>query len=183
VSDTKTPGNETTDGARVGDQFVVPLAVEELSVSKEKHETGRVRVSTVTHEHEEMIDEPLERQAITVETIPIGKQIEAIPAVREEGDLIVVPIVEEVLIVERQLFLKEEVHIRRLRETDRHQERVILRSQEAVVTRLPVEAATDSKSARIVEEVVIGKEGSEHVETVTDKVGRQQVQVERVATP
>lgn len=41
------------------------------------------------------------------------------------------------------------------------------------------EEAVVSKSARVVEEVVIGKEGSDRVETVKDKVRRQQVEVER----
>ena len=41
------------------------------------------------------------------------------------------------------------------------------------------EEAVVSKSARIVEEVVVGKEGTDRVETVKDKVRRQQVEVER----
>ena len=41
------------------------------------------------------------------------------------------------------------------------------------------EEAVVSKSARVVEEVVVGKEGSDRVETVKDKVRRQQVEVER----
>jgi stress response protein YsnF len=59
--------------------------------------------------------------------------------VREEGDTIIIPIVEEVLTIERRLVLKEEVRIRRIRETERYQERVTLRKQQAVVNRLPVE--------------------------------------------
>ena len=68
------------------------------------------------------------------------------PPVREEGDTIVVPIVEEVLVVERRLFLKEEVSIRRVRSTERHQETVTVRHQEAVVTRLPVESPATGQS-------------------------------------
>jgi hypothetical protein len=37
-----------------------------------------------------------------------------------------------------------------------------------------------TKSVRITEEVVIQREGSDHVKTVHDKVRRQQVEVERV---
>jgi stress response protein YsnF len=51
----------------------------------------------------------------------------------------VIPIVEEVLVVERRLFLKEEVRVRRVLSTQRHQESVTLRHNEAVVTRIPVE--------------------------------------------
>jgi uncharacterized protein (TIGR02271 family) len=41
------------------------------------------------------------------------------------------------------------------------------------------EQAVVSKSARVVEEVVLGKKGSDHVETVKETVRRQQVEVER----
>jgi uncharacterized protein (TIGR02271 family) len=44
------------------------------------------------------------------------------------------------------------------------------------------EQAVVSKSARVAEEVVVGKAGSDRVETVHDTVRRQQVDVERVPT-
>jgi uncharacterized protein (TIGR02271 family) len=44
------------------------------------------------------------------------------------------------------------------------------------------EQAVVSKSSHIAEEVVVGKTGSDHVETVKDTVRRQQVEVERVPT-
>lgn len=47
------------------------------------------------------------------------------------------PVVEEVLVVERRLWLKEEVHNRRIRTTEQHHETVQLREQEAVITRTP----------------------------------------------
>lgn len=42
------------------------------------------------------------------------------------------------------------------------------------------EQAVVNKSSRVVEEVVIRKEGSDHVETIKDKVRRQQVEVEHL---
>ena len=48
----------------------------------------------------------------------------------------------------------------------------------------PAEQAVVSKSSHIAEEVVVGKTGSDRVETVHDTVRRQQVEVERVpSTP
>jgi len=120
-------------------EIVVPLLTEELSVSKRVVPKGRVRVSRVTRQHEELVDELLAREYVQVERTAIGRPVDAIPAVREDGDTIIIPIVEEVLTVERRLVLKEEVRIRKIRETERYQERVTLRKQEAVVTRLPVE--------------------------------------------
>jgi len=123
-------------------RVVVPLVGEELAVTKETRETGRVRVTTVTRQREELVDEMLAREQVEVERVAVGKPVEAIPAVREEGDTIVVPIVEEILVVERRLILKEEVRLRRMRSTERYQERVTLRKQEAVVTRLPADTPT-----------------------------------------
>jgi uncharacterized protein (TIGR02271 family) len=121
------------------DELVAPLHVEELSVAKRVISKDRVQVSTVTRQHEELVDEFLAREHVEIERIPIGKPIDAMPPVREDGDTIVVPVVEETVVVERRLVLKEEVRIRKVRETERYQERVLLRKQEAVVARLPLE--------------------------------------------
>jgi len=118
-----------------GDDATLGLLTEELSVTKEKVETGRVRISTRTHEREVLIDENLARERIEIETVPVGLRIDAVPEVRQEGDTTIVPVVEEVLVVERHLTLKEEIRIKRVRTTERHQEKVMLRHQEAVVTR------------------------------------------------
>jgi stress response protein YsnF len=61
------------------------------------------------------------------------------PSVRQEGDVTIIPVVEEILVVERRLVLKEEVHIRRIKTTERHQEQIKLRRQEATVSRTPLE--------------------------------------------
>jgi len=132
-------------------ETVIPLVAEEVAVAKQVVETGRVQVSRVTHEQEQLIDELLAHETVEIDRTPIGRQIDAMPAVRDEGDTIVIPIVEEVLVVERRLLLKEEVRVRRVRSTERHQESVTLRHHEAVVTRLPVEppAAGEDPDASI----------------------------------
>jgi stress response protein YsnF len=61
-----------------------------------------------------------------------------LPSIRKEGDSLVILHVEEVVKVERYFILKEEVRVRRVRATERCQEKVTLRKQEAVVTRLPI---------------------------------------------
>ena len=131
-----------TDDDRTPDkagETVIPLLAEEIAVSKQVVETGRVQVARVTHEREQLIDELLTHETVEIDRTPIGRQVDAMPAIREEGDTVVIPIVEEVLVIERRLLLKEEVRVRRVRSTERHQESVTLRHHEAVVTRLPVE--------------------------------------------
>jgi uncharacterized protein (TIGR02271 family) len=127
-------------GRDESDEEVIPLAAEELAVARRTVETGRLRVARITHEREQLVDEMLARETAEISRVPIGREVETMPAVREEDGITIIPIVEEVLVVERRLFLKEEVRIRRARTTERHRESVRLRYQEAVVTRLPAEA-------------------------------------------
>ena len=73
--------------------------------------------------------------------VAINQPIDAIPPVREEGDTTIMSVVEEVVVTERRLMLKEEVHITRIRVTEHHQETVIIREQEAIITRTKAKAA------------------------------------------
>jgi stress response protein YsnF len=73
------------------------------------------------------------------------------PLIRQEGDTTIVPIVEEVLHTERRLFLKEEIKITRRRTTEQFHDRVTLRYQEAVITR--VQSATEPVDAASTKEI------------------------------
>ena len=118
------------------DDLKLTLLAEELAVDKQTVETGRVHVNKHTQTREVAIDEDLLTESAEIETIPIGRRIFEMPMVRHEGETTIVPIVEEVLHTERRLFLKEEVRITRKKTTAQFHDRVTLRYQEAVVTRV-----------------------------------------------
>jgi uncharacterized protein (TIGR02271 family) len=124
-------------------ETVIPLFEEQLAVTRQMVPTARVQVSRVTHSHEEMVDESLSREKVEVERVTIGQPVQTMPPVREEGDYLIIPVVEEVLKIERVLVLKEELRIRRVQHTERYQERVTLRRQQAVVNRLPIDESTE----------------------------------------
>jgi stress response protein YsnF len=117
-----------------GDQ-TVPMHAEEISVSRRQVAGDTVQVSTVTREEERLVDEQLTHERIEVERVPIGRPVDAAPPVREEGDTTIMSVVEEIVVVERRLILKEEVHIRRVRVSERHRETVMVRKQDATVIR------------------------------------------------
>ena len=114
----------------------IPLHAEDLTVSKLQVADDTVRVRTVTREHETFVDETLNHERVQIERVQIGRQVEAIPPVRQEGDTTILSVMEETLVIARRLILKEEVHIRRLHVSERHQEALVLRKQEAVITRI-----------------------------------------------
>lgn len=120
---------------------VIPLAAEDLVVGKREVVTGLVRVRLGVEAREELVDEPLARETVEVERREVGRFVDEAPPVREEGDLLIVPVVEEVLVVERRLRLKEELVLRRVRTEERHRESVTLRREVASVEREPASAA------------------------------------------
>ena len=120
-----------------GEEVVVPVIAETASVQKRTVETGRVRVTKSVSEREELIDEPLLRQDVEVSRTTVGRTFPEAPAVRYEGETIIVPVIEEVLVVEKRYLLKEEIRISR-RETETHQpQRVTLRNEDVAVERVP----------------------------------------------
>jgi stress response protein YsnF len=113
----------------------IPLHVEEISVSRRETKKANVQVALVTGTREQLIDEELTHVRVEIERVPIDRTIEVAPPTRQEGDITIIPVVEEIVVVERRLVLKEEVRVRRVSTKEQHQETVVLRQQEAVVTR------------------------------------------------
>jgi len=113
----------------------LPLLEESIDVSRRKIDTGVVQVATVTRTSNVLVEEELNHERVEIERIAIGRIVDSAPPVREEGDTTIIPVVEEVLIVEKRLILKEEIHLRRVSVKETHRETVTLRQQEAVVSR------------------------------------------------
>jgi uncharacterized protein (TIGR02271 family) len=120
---------------RPPDEKVVPVVEETAVVHKERVITETVRLRKRVHEDEEVLDIPVQTEAIEVERVPVGRWIDAPIDVRHEGDTTVYPVVEEVPVIEKRLRLVEEVRVTRRRATRRVQERVGLRREEIVVER------------------------------------------------
>ena len=124
---------------------VLPLLEEALLVGKRRVETGRVRVSVVTDTEERLVRETLRTERAEVERVALGRELadgEAAPTIRQEEDgTVVVPVLEEVLVVERRLVLREEIRLRLVAVDETVEQPVTLRRQRAEVERLPASAA------------------------------------------
>src|SRR5437868_12781058 len=94
-------------------EIVIPVVHEEVEADTRKVKTGAVRIQKTTHEQREMIDQTLVRESVDVQRIVKNEKVDGPQPVREEGDTIIVPVVEEVLRVERDWILREEVRIKR----------------------------------------------------------------------
>ena len=119
------------------DRETIPLVEERAVVRKRKRLTGGVRVRTIVHEGEQVIDETLRAEQVEVKRVPLDDRwVEAPVPVRQEGDTTIVTLHEEVVVVETRLRATEEVHLIRRQATSSTREHVTLRREEAVVERL-----------------------------------------------
>jgi uncharacterized protein (TIGR02271 family) len=125
-----------TDSESQDSPVVLPVIHQALQVETRPVETGRVRVRKVVHAREEVVDPPLLREEVVIERVPVNRVVEGEVSVRTEGDCMIIPVVEEVLVVEKRLLLKEEVHLTKRRMVTHQPQRVTLRREEAVVERV-----------------------------------------------
>ena len=83
-----------------------------------------------------LVDEELRHEQVVVDRVAVGKVVDVPPDIRVEGDLTIVPVMKEEIVVQRRLILTEEIHLLRVRVAGRHRETVSLRKQVAEVTRI-----------------------------------------------
>ena len=133
------------------DQQVLELVAERATISKRAVQTGLVRVSTHVEEHQELIREALRRDEVVVQRVAIDQIVETPPVVRQEGDTMIYPIVEEVLVVKKRLLLKEELHVIRTSRLETVEQDVTLRAMHADAQRTPT--PTTNPALRIEEEL------------------------------
>ena len=115
----------------------IPLVEERLSIAKRQVESGRVRVHVTVEEREETVTEELMSDELTIERVPRNIRLTKVPRVRLEGNTTIVPVVEEVVVVEKTLVLVEEIHISRRPVAEQAQIPVTLRTERATVEREP----------------------------------------------
>jgi stress response protein YsnF len=118
---------------------VIALAEEEVRLDKRMVTTGKVRVRTIVDVETELAKATLDGETVEVTRVPIDRIVEQPPGIRVEDNVTIIPVLEEVLIVEKRLVLKEEVHIRKLATTEDVEIPVELRKQHAVIERLPAD--------------------------------------------
>jgi len=125
------------------EQQVIPVVAEELQVSKRQVET-RTRLHKIVHERTEQIDELLQQEAVEVERVPINRLVDGPVETRQEGDTLIIPVLEEVLVIQKQLWLREEVHVHKRQNSVRQTEPITVRYEEVIVE--PISPVTEAQS-------------------------------------
>ena len=137
-------------GARQASEVieVIPVVEETLRIEKREFESGRVRVHKTVTERDEVAEVLLRQQDLIVERVPIGRTVSEAPQTRQDGDTLIVPILEEILVVEKRLVLKEELHIRKRSSERTEQHKVRLRTEHVEIEQTGRQPSGESAKER-----------------------------------
>ncbi|WP_299656947.1 DUF2382 domain-containing protein, partial [uncultured Jannaschia sp.] len=87
--------SDTTPPRRDEAIETVPVAQERLKVETREVERTVATIRLRTETEEVPIRETLRREQVDVERLPVDRIVDEPPAMREEGDVTIIPIVEE----------------------------------------------------------------------------------------
>jgi uncharacterized protein (TIGR02271 family) len=121
-----------------GEEMIIPVLREEVVIQTRQVQSGGVRVHKLVNERTETVEQPTMRDQVEVERVSIGRVVnaEAMPHARQEGDTLIIPILEEMLVVEKRIVLKEEVRITKRRTEEVEQVQVVLREEQVQIEQI-----------------------------------------------
>jgi uncharacterized protein (TIGR02271 family) len=129
------PQKSAADTNTDHDPMAIPVIEESVTVYKNVVDNGGVRIRKLVHGEVVEVDEPLAREAVKCVRVPIGREVDGPVNIRYEGGSTIIPVVEERLVVRRQLVLVEEIHISRDSYIQRVPQSVTVRREEVIVER------------------------------------------------
>jgi uncharacterized protein (TIGR02271 family) len=131
-----------------GGTVTLPVSQEQLHVGVKNVNTGRgVRVSKSVTQQPHRLEQTLLHDEVEVTHVLIDEivALDAAPSVRYEGDTLVLPVLEEILVVEKRLRIKEEIRITTIKRETRHAATHSLKSEQVCVERFDETAAVPEK--------------------------------------
>ena len=117
-------------------QQAVPVIEEELLTGTRAVKTGSVRVRKEVERRLETVEMPLARDVVSVHRVPVNREVSEPPPMREEGDTLIVSVVEEEIVVQKRLVVTEEIHIQRSQTRENVRQEVTVGRERATVERL-----------------------------------------------
>jgi uncharacterized protein (TIGR02271 family) len=124
---------------------VIPVMQEQVTVGKRQVETGKVRISKKVTEDKTSVSLPLMREQYDVERVPVNQVVDTPPpAMRQEGDTAIIPVLREVMVVQKRYEIVEEIRITKRRTETTDTQQVTLRKEEVSIERSRPEAGNET---------------------------------------
>ena len=114
----------------------VPIIEEYVTVGKKEIETARVTLSKTVNESIQSFEIPLQKEEIVIKRVPKNELVDTMPAAsRYEGDVMIIPVLKEVAVIEKRVMLVEEIHVTKLKTEKTETQEVAVRKEEVNIKR------------------------------------------------
>jgi uncharacterized protein (TIGR02271 family) len=124
---------------------VVPVVEEQLQVGKRQVVAGKVKLVKTVEERLETVTIPLQKETLEVKRVPVNEVMSQPVGSRQEGDTLIIPVFEEVVVVEKRYRLLEEIHITTHRTVHDEVQEVVLRAEKVRLERNGEEVEIEEK--------------------------------------
>ena len=131
------------------ERVTLPVIEEALHVEKRTVVGGGYRLRKRIDTEIVTVDELLRNYKVEIERIPVNARLgsDDIPEPRYEGDTLVIPVIEEVIVTEKRLVLTEEIRVTRVHGTHRNPQHVQLRREQVDIEKLEPPGPGDAAAA------------------------------------
>jgi len=130
------------------EEILVPVIEEDVTAGAKPIKTGAVRVDKHVEKRLRTIETPLMHENIEIRRVPVNRVVTETPGIRKQGEMTIIPVVEEELVISKRLIVREEIHVIRHRTKDRFVKEVTLNRESAEVHRLDAEGRIVDRDAR-----------------------------------
>jgi uncharacterized protein (TIGR02271 family) len=132
-------GDSPSPDMQLGGETRIPLLEEQLAFATREIDLGEIRVHKTVEQAEEVRSGQLNREDVEVQRIRVDRRVTEPEVSRQEGDWLIIPVMEEVFVVEKHLMVTEEIRIRKQLVTEDAEVRETVRRERATVedTRVP----------------------------------------------
>lgn len=115
----------------------MPLAEEQASIAKQRKVHSRISLTRSTQEVEKLLETELTHEHVDIEHVAKNYQVadDYSAEIRQEGDVLIIPVIEEQVEIITRRVLKEEIHIHKHASKEDFQQKVTLRNQEVKITK------------------------------------------------
>ena len=117
------------------EKTVIPVVEEEIEIHKQELQTGRILIHKKVDTREIPVEEVLRTSDVEIERVPMDRVVTEPVESRYEGDTLVIPILEEVLVIEKRLVLREEIRVTRRVQEHTERKTVPVRSEHVEIER------------------------------------------------
>lgn len=115
------------------DEQTLELREEELVVHRDMRDVGEATIRTRVEEVPARLEVDAHSEEVEVERVPVGQVVSERKDPYQDGDVLIVPIYEEQLVVTKRLILREQLRVRRVTNTQRQLFEETLRKERAEI--------------------------------------------------